>query len=146
TADDVDAKLAVGSEARARGGNVVALTIPMELGLRLNFLGGFLLDGLPDWAPMIALPPAEKLRVLRDPDQRRRLRELALRPGPARVYAEWADYLVFETFTPETKRYAGRRVGDIAAEESKAPFDVLLDIVCADDLRTSFGRLPLPAT
>src|SRR5439155_17549670 len=38
TADDVDAKLAIGSETRARGGNVVALTIPMELGVRFNFL------------------------------------------------------------------------------------------------------------
>ena len=53
---------------------------------------------------------------------------------------------MFETFTPATKRYAGRRVGDIAAEEGKEPFDALLDIVCADDLRTCFGRLPRRAT
>src|SRR5205807_8552199 len=54
--------------------------------------------------------------------------------------------VIVETFTPETKRYEGRVVGDIAAEEGKEPFDALLDVVCADDLRTAFTNPPAANT
>jgi N-acyl-D-aspartate/D-glutamate deacylase len=46
--------------------------------------------------------------------------------------------LIVETFGAETKRYEGRLVGEIAQEEGKSAFDALLDIVCADKLRTIF--------
>jgi N-acyl-D-aspartate/D-glutamate deacylase len=55
-----------------------------------------------------------------------------------RHVAEWGAMRVVETFTEQTKRYEGRIVADIAAEESKLSFDALVDIVVADDLRTSF--------
>jgi N-acyl-D-aspartate/D-glutamate deacylase len=54
---------------------------------------------------------------------------------------DWANKTIVETFTAETKRYEGRTVADIAAEEGKDPFDALLDIVCTDSLRTSFCNL-----
>jgi N-acyl-D-aspartate/D-glutamate deacylase len=49
---------------------------------------------------------------------------------------------ITECFTPDTKRYEGRRVVDIAAEEAKSPFDALMDIVVADDLLTGFAPPP----
>jgi N-acyl-D-aspartate/D-glutamate deacylase len=55
-----------------------------------------------------------------------------------RHLAEWDAMRIVETFTKPTKRYEGRTVADIATEEGKAPFDALVDIVVADDLRTSF--------
>jgi N-acyl-D-aspartate/D-glutamate deacylase len=60
--------------------------------------------------------------------------------------ADWGEKMIVETFTPATKRYEGRKIGDIAAEERKTPFDALLDIVVADDLRTSFVHAFPPET
>jgi N-acyl-D-aspartate/D-glutamate deacylase len=47
--------------------------------------------------------------------------------------------VINECLTPETQRFEGRTVADIAAELDKDPFDALLDIVVADDLMTGFG-------
>jgi N-acyl-D-aspartate/D-glutamate deacylase len=56
---------------------------------------------------------------------------------------KWDTYVIHSTFAPETKQYEGRRLADIAREKAKDCFDMLLDIVCADELRTSYGD-PLP--
>jgi N-acyl-D-aspartate/D-glutamate deacylase len=50
--------------------------------------------------------------------------------------ARWQRLEVIEAFTPQTKAFEGRSIGDIAQEQGKAPFDALLDIVVADELRT----------
>jgi N-acyl-D-aspartate/D-glutamate deacylase len=49
---------------------------------------------------------------------------------------------IVEAFSPEAKAYEGHLIADIAREEGRDPFDVLLDIVCADDLQTTFTRVP----
>jgi N-acyl-D-aspartate/D-glutamate deacylase len=139
-------KLEVGSRAQAAGGKVVGLVIPETLSPRLCFRSGFVLDALPGWEKPMALPLDEKLALLRDPDERHRLNELAQQPGPARPLAHWADKELVETFSAETKRYEGRIVGEIATREGKDPFDVLCDIACADELRTQFITPRRPST
>ena len=64
TLDDGKAKLEAGDIAAARGGKVVALTVPMTLALHMNFVSGFLLDTLPGWEQFIALPVDEKKAML----------------------------------------------------------------------------------
>jgi N-acyl-D-aspartate/D-glutamate deacylase len=134
-------KLDAGTYARQRGGKVIGLTIPMDPPVFYSFRTGFVLDTLPGWDKVMPLPPQEKLRILRDPAERRRLNELAQQPNPSRETANWGQRIISQTFTPQTKRYQGRVVADIAAEEGKEPFDALLDIVCADELRTTFTKL-----
>ena len=63
-----------------------------------------------------------------------------------KMIARWEDYLFHECFSDATRDYQGRRVGDIAAEESREPFDVLVEVALADGLRTSFGRIVAPDT
>jgi N-acyl-D-aspartate/D-glutamate deacylase len=41
--------------------------------------------------------------------------------------------------SPDNRKYEGRRVGDIAAEEGRAPIDVMFDIALADRLETIFS-------
>jgi N-acyl-D-aspartate/D-glutamate deacylase len=135
-------KLEVGDRARERGGKVVGLVIPNSPAARFTFRSGFVLDALPGWREPMALQPGAKLVMLRDPEQRRRLNELAQQPNPMAHLARWGEKVITETFTAETKRYEGRKVADIAVEERKDPFDVLLDIVCDDDLLTSFTNTP----
>jgi N-acyl-D-aspartate/D-glutamate deacylase len=143
-------QLAAGTRAAARGARIVALTLPQGMRIRLSFLTGFVLDGFPGWRETIGLPVPERIRALSDPEVRARLDEQAHSPeaGVLANLARWERLEVIETFTPETQAFEGRFVGDIAKELGKAPFDALLDIVIADDLRTglrpNFGG-PEPA-
>jgi N-acyl-D-aspartate/D-glutamate deacylase len=92
---------------------------------------------------VLSLPHERRLAALRDPAVRRRLEDSApTAPGPMREVSEWDRRVITEAFTPETKKYEGRLVADIARDEGKRPFDALLDIVCADNLLTMFTRPP----
>jgi len=136
-------QLDVGAYARANGADVVALHMPIPSRARFSFGTGFVLDVLPGWQEIMNLPIKERVVALRHPDVRRRLAagaEAAV--GPLREIAEWDKRVITETFTPEARPYQGRRVADIAREEGKDPFDALLDIACADELATTFSRLP----
>ncbi len=139
-------KLAVGDQARARGAKVVGLVIPDAPPARFSFRSGFVLDSIPGWEGPLALPVPERLRFLQDPAGRAQLAARAAAAAPTSALARFGEKVVVETFSASTKRYEGRIVADIAAEEGKEPLDALLDIVCADDLRTSFCNLVPAAT
>ena len=141
-----EGQLAASSRAAERGARVVALTLPHSMGIRLSFLSGTVLDGLPGWAPVLGLPPDERLRALADPDVRRRLQEGAAseEAGILRHLAVWHRLLIAETFAPANAGLAGRPVGEVAAQRGQEPFDALLDVVVADGLRTGL-RPPMPA-
>jgi N-acyl-D-aspartate/D-glutamate deacylase len=131
-------QLAASDAAAARGGRVVALTLPHPMSMRLSFLTGFVLDGLPGWRQVLHLPVPERLVALGDPAVRERLAAGAAsrEAGLLRGLANWPVLSFAECFTPATKAHEGRSVGDVAAELGQQPFDTLLDVVIADDLRT----------
>ena len=80
--------------------------------------------------------------ALADPEVRRRLDEGAHseEAGMLRGLANWERLIIVETFAPENADATGRTVGEIAAARGKEPFDALLDIVIADELRTGLRR------
>ncbi len=61
-------QLAAGTAAAARGATVMALTLPHTMQIRLSFEHGAILDGLPGWREVFALPPAERMAALSDPE------------------------------------------------------------------------------
>ncbi len=126
--------------AAARGGRVLALTLPQPMTMRLNLVSGFIFDALPGWGEVIALPLEERRRRLADPAVRAELERRAdsEEAGLLRFFAAWDRLLVAETFAPENRSFQGRTVGEIAAQLGKRPFDAFLDIALADRLRTSF--------
>ena len=73
----VQHQLTGGDIAAAEGGRVLALTLPDTFRLRLNLRSGFVLDILPGWDKLMALPPDEKLAMLRDPEGRAEMDRLA---------------------------------------------------------------------
>jgi len=145
TAEHAQRQLGAGDVARARGGKVIALTIPHSFGIRLSFASGFVLDAIPGWEEAMLLPRAEKLELFGDASARARLNEQAQAPdNPMRFLADWSTKRIFDVVADENRPYVGRRIGEIATEQGRDPWDVLSDIALADELLTSFGIDPPP--
>jgi N-acyl-D-aspartate/D-glutamate deacylase len=138
-------QLAASTAAAQRGATVVALTLPHTMKIRLSFEHGAIIDGLPGWRELFAVAVPERIRLLSDPAVRRRLDEGARskEAGIIGALANWQMLLIDETFDPANAAYEGRSVGEVAAERGQEPFDALLDIVIADELRTGL-RPPIP--
>jgi N-acyl-D-aspartate/D-glutamate deacylase len=144
-AEDGKAKLEAGDVARARGGKVVALTIPHSFGVRLSFASGFVLDAVPGWEEAMLLPRDQKLQLFRDKAARDALNAKAQAPGnPMGSLCNWATKVIYDVVAEENKQYEGRLVGDIAKEQGRDPWDTLVEIVLADELLTSFGTIAIP--
>jgi N-acyl-D-aspartate/D-glutamate deacylase len=131
-------QLDASTRAAERGARVVALTLPHATGVRLSFLTGFVFDGLPGWAETMAMPVDARVRALSDSGVRARLAAGASseEAGVLRGLANWANLRIDEVHTDALRSHEGRLVGEIATEQGHDPFDVLLDIVIADGLRT----------
>jgi N-acyl-D-aspartate/D-glutamate deacylase len=140
TLDSWLAKLDVGDRAQARGAKVVGLTMPVDMRARFSFHAGFVLDVFEGWAPVLGLPIAERLAALRDPEVQRRLEAGAAATPNMKHLAAWDKLVLIETFAPENARFTGRLIRDVAAELGVPPFDALLTVVLADELRTTFAR------
>ena len=139
--DGYRSQLAASDYAAERGARVVALTMPHSMRVRLSFLSGMVFDGLPGWRPVFALPVEERKRALMDPELRRRLAAGAASPeaGVLGSVANWSRLQITDTFAPENREFEGRIVGDLVAERGGDPFDLLVDIIVADDLRTGLS-------
>ena len=108
--------------------------VPMNMSFRTHCA----LFLIPGWGDVMGLPQAERMRQLADPAVRALLDERAhsKEAGVFRGLARWGSYVIGDTYAPVNEGCAFRTVADIAAERGTAPFDTLLDIVLADDLRT----------
>jgi N-acyl-D-aspartate/D-glutamate deacylase len=131
-------QLSASDVAAERGARVVALTLPHLMSIRLSFLTGVVLEALPGWKDVLGLPVPERIKALRDPAVRARMKAGANsdEAGMLRGLANWHRLRISETFAPENQGLAGESVGHAAKVRGGDAFDVLLDIVTADDLRT----------
>jgi N-acyl-D-aspartate/D-glutamate deacylase len=132
-------QMAVSKRARERGGRVVALTMPVIVPMNMSFLNYCALNLMPGWGPILNAPVAERIEQLRVESNRRMMvaRADSEEAGMFRRLADFGGYVIGQTYTAANEGLAGRVVRDIAAERGDAdPFDTLVDIVIADDLRT----------
>jgi N-acyl-D-aspartate/D-glutamate deacylase len=138
-------QLQASSDVAARGGRLVALTLPHSMGIRLSFLTGAVLSGFPGWAAVLGLAPEPRLKALADPSVRAQMAAGAQseEAGVLRFLANWKRLRIIETFALVNAGLAGRSVGEVARDRGCDPFDALLDIVIADELRTGL-RPPMP--
>jgi len=136
----VEAQLSATDYARARGAEVLALTVPQAMQVRLNLVSGFVFDALPGWAELFRLPLAERKARLADAGYRRQLDLGAKSEGAGllRGIARWERMRIEETFAPANAEWRGRTVGEVAEATGKEPFDAMIAVAVADDLRTSF--------
>lgn len=136
-------QLAAGSRAQKMGARIVALTMPILGGLKMSFLDHCALHSLPGWGAILSLPLDERIRALRDPCTRQKMRVSAeSTTGALASLTRWGAYEIGEAHAPENRSYEGKTVGEVARSQGRDPFDVLLDIVVADDLRTALWPQP----
>jgi len=86
----------------------------------------FIFDDVPSVRDALVLPPVERDAALRDPDRRRRMQ------------SELATVRRSVDFGWDRVTVEGRSITGLAAERGVHPFDAVLDIALADDLRTVF--------
>ena len=131
-------QLAASTAAAASGGQIVALTMPTLVPMNMSFRTHCALFLIPGWGEVMGLPEAERMTKLADPTVRAMLDERARskEAGVFRGLSHWGTYVIGDTYAAANEGCAFRRVGEIAAERGTAPFDTLLDIVLADELRT----------
>src|SRR5207248_469222 len=142
--DRIPRQLEASARARALGGRVVALTmpvlVPMNMSLR-NFCGLWLIPG---WGEVLNRPVPERIDKLRDPQVRAHLvdRASSKEGGVFRRLGNFGRYVIGDTFSDANTGLKGRTVKDIAAERGQEPFDALVDICINDELRTILWPMP----
>merc|ERR1711969_150339 len=106
------AQLSASDYARERGAEVVALTVPQSIQVRINLHSGFVFDAMHGWAPLFQLPIEERKRALAAPAVRKQLDEDANSEasGIFRGMAQWARMQIVETFSDEPRDYQGLTV------------------------------------
>lgn len=131
-------QLAAMDRCTAEGARVVALTMPILVGMNMSFLTYCALNMMPDWGPILALPLVARKACLRDPEVREfmRTRAASKEAGVFSRLAGWELYVIGDTYSHENEGLTGRTVASIAQERGISAFDALLDVVLADDLRT----------
>ena len=134
----IDRQMAPSRRAAALGGRVVALTMPVIVPMNMSFLTYCALNLMPGWGPILNAPVPERMRLLEDPEHRRMMlaRADSEEAGMFRRLADFAGYVIGDTYSEANAGLEGRTVGAIAAERGTEPFDTLVDVVLADDLRT----------
>ncbi|MFI1889069.1 amidohydrolase family protein [Streptomyces jumonjinensis] len=140
----VPRQLAAGERARAAGGRIVALTMPILTPMNMS-LGTFCaLNLIPGWGETLALPVPERIARLRDPAVRAELLRRAGAPeaGVFRRLADFGRYVIGDTYSVRNRGLTGRVVRDIAAERGQDPFRCLVEICAEDELRTVLWPMP----
>ncbi len=135
-------RLAVSDFARERGGEVIALTIPVSPTAYMNLRSGFLFDAFPGvWPSLFKLSVEERMARFRDPQVRRQMVEdiaTMSNEAPLKGLARLDNFIVSSVTSEENQGYVGRKTGDIARDKGCEPIDVLLDLALVDNLDTVF--------
>ncbi|MFF7081889.1 N-acyl-D-amino-acid deacylase family protein [Streptomyces lavendulae] len=140
----VPRQLLASERARAAGGRIVALTMPILTPMNMS-LGTFCaLNLIPGWGEVLALPVPERIDRLRDPDVRAVMlrRADSKEAGVFRRLADFGRYVIGDTYSKENEGLSGRVVRDIAAERGQDAFQCLVEICANDELRTVLWPMP----
>jgi N-acyl-D-aspartate/D-glutamate deacylase len=118
---------------RERGLPIYGQGFTTDAGHTYSFEDWNLYDEMPAWREATTGSVAERLAKLSDPQRRP-----ALRDSKPYLSGAFEDIVVAEGFSPETERWKDWQIRDIAEQLGKHPVDALLDLACADELKTVF--------
>ncbi len=136
--------LEVSDEARAAGARVVGVYNPGPPGpTRVDLRSGFLFESLPHWKEILRLSIDERCEAMKQAEVRRNLKadfddDSTMGHLTAHLRQMWPVLTVATVSSEANRKYLGRTVGSIAAEEGSDPMDTMLDIAVRDHLDTVF--------
>jgi N-acyl-D-aspartate/D-glutamate deacylase len=107
-------------------------------GLHLALADTGMLDEMPVFREVLALPMPQRVERLRDTTTRDRMRH-DFATAPRQLAFEWSQLLVASTRDAANAGLTGRSVADIAAERNADPLDTFVDLSLAEDLETVFS-------
>lgn len=111
-------------------------TSPLPLTREVNMRNPFGFAGFPSWKRAFEdKSKAAQAAVYRDPAFRNQFREDLKRPAS---FGNWARITLHEVRSAELKKWEGKTVAEIAAEQGKDGVDAMLDVTLADDLENEF--------
>ena len=111
-------------------------TSPLPLTREVNMRNPFGFAGFPSWKRLFVDKSKEaQAAVYRDVNFRNQFREDLKRPAS---FGNWARITLHEVKSAHLKKYEGKTVAEIGAEQGKDGVDALLDITLEDDLENEF--------
>ena len=111
-------------------------TSPLPLTREVNMRNPFGFAGFPSWKRLFVDKSKEaQAAVYRDVNFRNQFREDLKRPAS---FGNWTRITLHEVKSAHLKKYEGKTVAEIAAEQGKDGVDALLDITLEDDLENEF--------
>ncbi|MGH8688885.1 MAG: N-acyl-D-amino-acid deacylase family protein [Burkholderiales bacterium] len=111
-------------------------TSPLPLTREVNMRNPFAFGAFPSWQRAFQdKSKSAQAKVYADKAFRNAFREDLKKPAS---FGNWARVTVHEVKNPKLKKYEGRTVAEIAAEEGKDGIDAFLDLTLADDLDNEF--------
>lgn len=129
------------TEANDRGCELWSQVGCFPLGMEFTLEHPYPLEALIAWRPAIeAEDSGEFKRILADPSFRQGLKDEMKTTGVPNRFSDknWDHMTIMEVQKPEHRALVGKRVGHLAKETGKDPWDWFLDFGLADELRTLF--------
>ena len=131
--------------AAAAGGRMFGLTHPRGIGSMSSFRSRLPFDGLPEWAPIRALPLDEQRRALADPDVRERLVRSA-------ELSEYGRAIGAEARKPDFDRMRvldgpvppNPTVNEVARLRGVGPVEAMIELALETDLEQFFVQTFTP--
>ncbi len=125
--------------ARERGGEVLALALPIPLQVRLNLLTTIAYNSMPTWRESLLLPTMrDKLAALRSPERRAKMASEVVAERSRRVTLVFDEMTVESVVNPALKHLEGQPVAAIARERGITALEAFLDVAADDELLTCF--------
>ena len=129
---------------RERGNKVYGQVSCCPLTMEFTMRAPYPLEGITAWSPALTASPDAVPGILADRSFRDSVERDLGEPAPVRIFnGEWQKLRVLEVKRPEHRRFEGRSVAELAAEDNRRPLDWMLDLALAEDLETTFAAVLL---
>lgn len=129
---------------RERGRRLYGQVSCCPLTMEFTLHAPYPFEGIGAWSPALTAAPADICAILADADFRDAVERDLSEPAPARIFnGEWHKLRVLEVAKPENRRFEGRSVAEIAADEGARPLHWMLDLALSEDLNTTFAAVLL---